>query len=99
VEDDLGAFHHRCHYHFLKNGEKKLRKKVFQSVRYSNAEKLHAAIVWSEFKSVFAAPSYVAALQRFEAVLDKIEHLPRAVRTYVEEVMENFEKFVGSSPG
>jgi hypothetical protein len=94
VEDDLGAFHHRCHYHFLKNGEKKLRKKVFQSVQYSNAEKLHAAIVWSEFKSVFAAPSYVAALQRFEAVLDKIEHLPPAVRTYVEEVMENFEKFV-----
>ncbi|MFC4990607.1 hypothetical protein ACFPFO_23245, partial [Saliphagus infecundisoli] len=45
VEDDLGAFHHRCHFHFLKNGEKKLRNKVFQSVRYSNAEKLHAAIV------------------------------------------------------
>lgn len=93
VEDDLGAFHHRCHYHFLKNGEKKLRKKVFQSVRYSNAEKLHAAIVWSEFKSVFAAPSYTTALQRFEAVLDKIEHLPPAVRTYVKEVMGNFEKF------
>src|SRR5699024_2982102 len=79
VEDDLGAFHHRCHYHFLKNGEKKLREKVFRSVRYSNAEKLHAAIVWSEFKSVFAAPTYTAALQRFEAVLDKIEHLPPAV--------------------
>lgn len=94
VEDDLGAFHHRCHYHFLKNGEKKLREKVFQSVRYSNAEKLHAAIVWSEFKSVFAASSYTAALQRLEAVLDKIEHLPPAVRTYVEEVMENVEKFV-----
>lgn len=93
VEDDLGAFHHRCHYHFLKNGEKKLRNEVFRSVRYSNAEKLHAAIVWSEFKSVFAAPSYPAALQRFEAVLDKIEHLPPAVRTYVEEVMENFDKF------
>jgi hypothetical protein len=93
VEDDLGAFHHRCHFHFLKNGEKKLRNKVFQSVRYSNAEKLHAAIVWSEFKSVFAAPSYAAALRRFEAVLDKIEHLPPAVRTYVTEVMENFDKF------
>ncbi|WP_435080048.1 transposase [Halococcus sp. AFM35] len=93
VEDDLGAFHHRCHFHFLKNGEKKLRNKVFQSVRYSNAEKLHAAIVWSEFKSVFAAPSYAAALRRFEAVLDKIEHLPPAVRTYVKEVMENFDKF------
>lgn len=93
VEDHLDAFHHRCHYHFLKNGEKKLRKKIFQSVRYSNAKKLHAAIVWSEFKSVFAAPSYAAALRRFEAVLDKIEHLPPAVRTYVEEVMENFDKF------
>jgi hypothetical protein len=93
VEDDLGAFHHRCHYHFLKNGEKKLRNEVFRSVRYSNAEKLHAAIVWSEFKSVFAAPSYAAAFRRFEAVLDKIEHLPPAVRSYVEEVMENFDKF------
>jgi hypothetical protein len=93
VEDDLGAFHHRCHFHFLKNGEKKLRNKVFQSVRYSNAEKLHAAIVWSEFKSVFAAPSYAAAFRRFEAVLDKIEHLPSPVRTYVTEVMENFDKF------
>ena len=93
VEDDLGAFHHRCHYHFLKNGEKKLRNEVFRSVRYSNAEKLHATIVWSEFKSVFAAPSYPAAFRRFEAVLDKIEHLPPAVRTYVEEVMENFDKF------
>jgi hypothetical protein len=78
---DFGAFHHRCHYHFLENGEKKLRKKVFQSVRNSNAENLHAAIVWSEFKSVFAGPSYSRALQRFEAVLDKIEHLPPAVRT------------------
>ena len=94
VEDDLGAFHHRCHFHFLKNGEKKLRNKVFQSVRYSDAEKLHAAIVWSEFKSVFNARSYAAALRRFEAVLDKIEHLPSPVRTYVKEVMENFDKFL-----
>jgi transposase-like protein len=93
VEDDLGAFHHRCHFHFLKNGEKKLQNKVFRSVRYSNEEKLHAAIVWSEFKSVFVAPSYAAALRRFEAVLDKIEHLPSEIRTYVEEVMENFDKF------
>jgi hypothetical protein len=93
VEDDLGAFHHRCHYHFLKNGEKKLRNKVFQSVRYSDAEKLHAAIVWSEFKSVFAAPSYAVAFRRFEAVLDKIEHLPPVIRKYVKEVMKNFDKF------
>ena len=94
VEDDLDAFHHRCHFHFLRNAEKKLRNTVFRSVRHSNAEKLHAAIVWSEFKSVFAAPSYVAALRRFEAVLDKVEHLPATVRTYVEEVMENFDKFL-----
>ena len=94
VEDDLDAFHHRCHFHFLRNAEKKLRNAVFRSVRHSNAEKLHAAIVWSEFKSVFAAPSYAAALRRFEAVLDKVEHLPSAVRTYVEEVMENFDKFL-----
>lgn len=94
VEDDIDAFHHRCSFHFLRNGEKKLRNTVFRSVRHSNAEKLHAAIVWSEFKRVFAAPSYEAALRRFEAVLDKVEHLPSVVRTYVEEVMENFDKFL-----
>ena len=93
VEDDVDAFHHRCYFHFLRNAEKKLRNTVFRSVRHSNAEKLHAAIVWSEFKSVFAARSYAAALRRFEAVLDKVEHLPSTVRTYVEEVMENFDKF------
>jgi len=45
VEDDIGAFHHRCHFCFLRNGEKKLRNTVFRSVRHSSAEKLHAAIV------------------------------------------------------
>jgi len=94
VEDDLNAFHHRCSFHFLRNAEKKLRNTVFRSVRHSDAEKLHAAIVWSEFKSVFATRSYPAALWRFEAVLDKVEHLPSTVRTYVEEVMENFDKFL-----
>lgn len=93
VEDDLDAVHHRCRFHFLKNGEKKLRKTVFQSVRYSVTEKLRGAIVWSEFKSVFAAPSYESGLRRFEAVLDKIEHLPKELRGYVEEVMGNFDRF------
>jgi len=27
-------------------------------------------------------------------VLDKVEHLPSAIRTYVEGVMENFDKFL-----
>ena len=94
VKDDVDAFHHRCYFHFLRNAEKKLRNTVFRSVRHSDAEKLHAAIIWSEFKSVFAARSYSAALRRFEAVLDKVEHLPSTVRTYVEEVMENFDKFL-----
>ena len=92
VEDDLDAFHHRCRFHFLKNGEKKLRTNVFQSLQYSDTQKLRGAIVWSEFKSVFAAPSYEAGLRRFEAVLDKIEHLPSELRTYVEQVMENFDR-------
>jgi len=93
VEDDLDAVHHRCRFHFIKNGEKELRKSVFKSVRYSDNEKLRGAIVWSDFKRVFAAPSYEAGLRRFEAVLDKIEHLPRELRTYVEQVMENFDRF------
>jgi len=93
VEDDLGAVHHRCNFHFIKNGEKSLHTSVFKSVRYTDTEKLQAAIVWSEFKSVFAAPSYAAGLRRFEAVLDKIEHLPKELRTYAEQVMGNFDKF------
>jgi len=93
VEDDLDAVHHRCRFHFLKNGEKTLHERVFQSVRYSETEKLHGAIIWSEFKRVFAAPSYEAGLRRFEAVLDKIEHLPSELQTYVKQVMENFDRF------
>jgi len=93
IEDDLDAFHHRCQFHFLGNGEKKLRNRVFRSVRYTGSEKLRGAIVWSEFKQVFAAPSYEAAVRRFEAVLDKVEQLPTEVRSYVEEVKENFDRF------
>jgi IS1 family transposase len=93
IEDDLDAFHHRCRFHFVKNGEKKLRNTIFESPRYSSKEKPQGALVWSEFKQVFAAPSYEAGVRRFEAVLDKIEHLPKDLRTYVEEVMENFDRF------
>lgn len=94
IEDELDAFHHRCSFHFLKNGEKKLHNTVFESVRYTNKERLRGAIVWSEFKRVFAEQSYEAAVRRFEAVLDKIEHLPKELRTSVEEVMENFDTFL-----
>ena len=95
IEDELDAVHHRCNFHFLKNGEKKLRNTVFESVRYANTERLRGAIVWSEFKQVFAAQSYEAAVRRFGAVLDKIEHLPKELRTAVKEVMEEFDTFLG----
>ena len=95
IEDELGAAHHRCSFHFLKNGEQKLQNTVFESVRYNNTERLRGAIVWSEFKSVFAAQSYEAAVRRFEAVLDKIEHLPKELRTPVKDVMEEFDTFLG----
>ena len=95
IEDELDAVHHRCNFHFLKNGEEKLRNTVFESVRYANTERLRGAIVWSEFKQVFAAQSYEAAVRRFGAVLDKIEHLPKELRTAVKEVMEEFDTFLG----
>jgi IS1 family transposase len=95
IEDDLDAVHHRCNFHFLKNGEKKLRNTVFESVRYANTERLRGAIVWSEFKQVFAAQSYEAAVRRFGAVLDKIEQLPKELRTAVKDVMEEFDTFLG----
>jgi len=95
IEEDLDAVHHRCNFHFLKNGEQKLHNTVFESVRYNNTERLRGAIVWSEFKRVFASQSYEAAVRQFEAVLDHIEHLPKELRTPVEEVMENFDTFLG----
>jgi IS1 family transposase len=95
IEDDLDAVHHRCNFHFLKNGEEKLHNTVFESVRYNNTERLRGAIVWSEFKRVFAAQSYDAAIRRFEAVLDKIEQLPKELRTAVKDVMEQFDTFLG----
>jgi len=95
IEDDLDAAHHRCNFHFLKNGEQSLQNTVFESVRYNNTKRLRGAIIWSEFKRVFAAQSYEAAVRRFEAVLDHIEHLPKELRTPVEEVMENFDTFLG----
>jgi len=49
----------------------------------------------SEFKRVFACRSYETAVRQFEAVLDHIEHLPKELRTCVEEVMEAFDTFLG----
>lgn len=95
IEDELDAVHHRCNFHFLKNGKKKLRNAAFEGVRYANAERLRGAIVWGEFKQVLASQSYEAAVRRFEAVLDKIEQLPKELRTVVKDVMEEFDTFLG----
>jgi hypothetical protein len=95
IEENLDAVHYRCNFHFLKNGEDKLQNTVLESVRYSNKERLQGALVWSEFKQVFAAKSYEAAVRRFEAVLDKIEQLPKELRTAVTDVMERFDTFLG----
>jgi len=95
IEEDLDAVHYRCNFHFLKNGEDKLQNTVLESVRYSSKERLRGALVWSEFKQVFAAKSYEAAVWRFEAVLDKIEQLPKELRTVVTDVMEEFDTFLG----
>ena len=95
IEEELDAVHHRCNFHFIKDGGKKLCNTVFESVRYTNTERLQGALVWSEFKQVFAAKSYEAAIRRFEAVLDKIEQLPKELRTAVTDVMEEFDTFLG----
>jgi hypothetical protein len=95
IEEDLDAVHYRCNFHFLKNGEDRLQNTVLESVRYSNEERLRGALVWSEFKQVFAAKSYESAVRRFEAVLDKIEQLPKELRTVVTDVMEEFDTFLG----
>ncbi len=76
-----------------KNGKQKFQNTVLKSVRYTNTERLRGAIVWSEFKRVFATQSYGTAVRRFKTVLDKIEYLPKKLRTPVEDMMEAFNTF------
>lgn len=63
------------------------------STAANGLEKLHGGIGWSDVKSVFAVPSYEAGVRRFESVLNKIEHQPSELQTYVEQGMENFDRF------
>ncbi len=94
VENDLGAAHHRCVFHLLKNFEDDLETMLGRSW-YTPREKAAAAILGSEFEQLFKASSYSAAVQRLEAVLDEVEHLPSQLRKHVEKVDANRETFLG----
>lgn len=95
VEGDLGVTHHRCLFHVRKNFEDDLETVLARSF-YSASEKKAAALIGSEFKEVLRAPTYAKAVQRLEAVLDRVEHLPSTLQAYVEKVDENRETFLGS---
>lgn len=94
VENDLGAAHHRCSFHLLKNFDEALETMLGRSW-YTPREKAAAAILGNEFEQLFKATSYGAASQRLEAVLDEVEHLPNQLRRYVEKVDANRETFLG----
>lgn len=93
--DDLGVTHHRCLFHVQKNFVDDLET-VFSRSFYSESEKKAAAIIGSEFREVLRAPTYSGAVERLEAVLDRVEHLPSTLQEYVEKVDENRETFLGS---
>lgn len=95
VVDDLGVTHHRCLFHVQKNFVDDLNTVLSRSF-YSESEKKAAAIIGSEFREVLRAPTYSRAVERLEAVLDRVEHLPNTLQEYVEKVDENRETFLGS---
>lgn len=94
VLHDLGAAHHRCVFHLLKNFKDEFETMLGRSW-YTPREKAAAAILGNEFEQLFKATSYSTAVQRLEAVLDLVEHLPNQLRKYVEKVDANRERFLG----
>jgi transposase-like protein len=95
VRNDLGVAHYRCLFHVQKNYVEDLETVLSRSF-YSESEKKAAAIVGSEFREVLRAPTYSRAVERLEAVLDRVEYLPGTLQDYVEKVDENRETFLGS---
>lgn len=95
VKHDLGVTHHRCLFHVQKNFVDDLETILSRSF-YSEFEKKAAAIIGSEFREVLRAPTYSRAVERLEAVLDRVEHLPSPLQDHVEKVDEHRETFLGS---
>ena len=94
IANDLNAVHHRCLFHLLRNFQDDLEKLLGRS-RPPSEEKTTAIIIGSEFKQVFDADSYAAAIQRFEWVVNQAESLPSYLRKHVETVNKDREKFLG----
>lgn len=93
IANDLNAVHHRCLFHLLRNFQDDLEKLLGKS-RPSSEEKTAAIIIGSEFKQVFDAGSYAAAIQRFEWVLNQAESLPSYLRKHIKTVNEDRKKFL-----
>lgn len=96
VAEECGVAHYRCVFHFLRNITDALSRE-FESVRNSEQRKVRMAVVTSEFKQALRAQSYPAAVRRFEQVLeeDKLKPLPPKLEGYVQNVMEQFDTYVG----
>jgi hypothetical protein len=104
VEDDLGELvaeecgvaHYRCVFHFLRNITDALSREL-ESARHSKQRKVRMAVVTSEFKQALRAQSYPAAVRRFDQLIQKakLEPLPPKVEGYVQDVMEQFDTYVG----
>ena len=96
VAEECGVAHYRCVFHFLRNITDALSREL-ESVRHSEKQKVRMAVVTSEFKQALRAQSYPAAVRRFEQILDeaKLKPLPPKLEGYVEDVMEQFDTYVG----
>jgi len=96
VAEECGVAHHRCVFHFLRNITDALSREL-ESVRHSEKRKVRMAVVTSEFKQALRAQSYPAAVRRFEQVLKgaKFKPLPPKLEGYVQDVMEQFDTYVG----
>ena len=96
VADECGVAHYRCLFHFLCNITDALSREL-ESVRHSTQRKVRMAVVTSEFKQALRAQSYPAAVRRFDQVIDKakLKPLPPKVEGYVQDVMEQFDTYVG----
>jgi hypothetical protein len=104
VADELGGLHYRCMFHKVSNLWEALGEDLTQmdddDEEFTWLDRTAALRVATEVRqllSEYSVPAadqrYTDARQRFEAVLDEIEHVPESMGTQLGVIDENFEKY------
>ena len=102
--DELGGLHYRCMFHKVSNLWEALGEDLTQmddgDEEFTWLDRTAALRVATEVRqllSEYSVPAadqrYTDARQRFEAVLDEIEHMPESMATQLGVIDENFEKY------